>query len=269
MNAAERIRAAALSEGTAMLSKVKTLGGYKLQARDGEIGSVKEFYFDDRHWTVRYLVAETGNWLTGRKVLISPYALRGVSKNEKYLSVDLTRKQIEESPALESHKPVSQQFEDDYYGYYGWPLYWSGSAAWGGTGIPDRDRKHLAKQEREAKSWDRNLRSTAEVSRYSIQALDGEIGHVDDFVVDDASWEIRYLIVATTNWWPGRKVLISPLWIDRVEWSESKVFVHLSRETIQHSPEYSEEALLTRDYEIGMHQHYGRKGYWMDVPPER
>jgi hypothetical protein len=269
MNVAERIRAATRSEGGAMLSKVKTLSGYKLEARDGEIGNVKEFYFDDRHWTVRYLVAETGSWLTGRKVLISPYALRGVNKVEKSLSVDLTRKQIEDSPPLESHKPVSQQFEDDYYGYYGWPLYWSGAAAWGTTAIPHRDPKSVARHEREAKSWDRHLRSTAEVTGYDIQALDGEIGHVDDFVVDDASWQIRYLVVATTNWWPGRKVLVSPLWIDRVQWSDSKVFVHLSRETIQNSPEYSEEALLTREYEIGMHQHYGRKGYWMDVLPER
>jgi hypothetical protein len=264
INAAGQIRTAAPSEGTAMLSKVKTLSGYKLQARDGEIGSVKEFYFDDRHWTVRYLVAETGNWLTGRKVLVSPYALRGVSKTEKHLTVDLTRKQIEGSPSLDSHKPVSKQFEDEYYGYYGWPLYWSGSAAWGGSSLPERDRTRWTKQSQESKSWEPHLRSTHEVTGYSIQASDGEIGHVEDFVIDDASWEIRYLVVATKNWWPGKKVLVSPLWIDRVEWSSSKVFINLSRETIQGSPEYTEDALLTRDYEIGLHRHYSRKGYWAD-----
>ena len=111
-----------------MLSKAKTLKGYKLDSLDGEIGKVKEFYFDDRHWTIRYLVADTGNWLTGRQVLISPYALNCVIKSEKHLSVELTKKQIEDSPPLDSHKPVSQQFEEDYYGYYGWPTYWSGSS---------------------------------------------------------------------------------------------------------------------------------------------
>jgi hypothetical protein len=99
---------------------------------------------------------------------------------------------------------------------------------------------------------------------YTLQARDGEIGSVKESVIDDASWEIRYLVVATKNWWPGKKVLVSPLWIERVEWSSSKVFINLSRETIQGSPEYTEDALLTRDYEIGLHRHYSRKGYWAD-----
>ena len=109
-----------------MLYTAKTLKGYKLDSLDGEIGKVKEFYFDDRHWTIRYLVADTGNWLPGRQVLISPYALVAVNKSEEHISVDLTKKQIEDSPSLNSDKPVSRQFEENYYGYYGWPTYWSG-----------------------------------------------------------------------------------------------------------------------------------------------
>jgi uncharacterized protein YrrD len=108
---------------TIMLSKAKTLKGYKLNSLDGEIGKVKEFYFDDRHWTIRYLVADTGNWLTGRQVLISPYALVAVSKEEQHITIDLTKKQIEASPSLNSDKPVSRQFEQAYYGYYGYPMY--------------------------------------------------------------------------------------------------------------------------------------------------
>ena len=108
-----------------MLNKVKTLTGYKLNSLDGEVGKVKEFYFDDHFWTIRYLVAETGDWLTGRQVLISPYALGFVNKEEQTITVDLTKKQIEESPSLNTDKPVSRQFEENYYGYYGWPMYWS------------------------------------------------------------------------------------------------------------------------------------------------
>lgn len=247
-----------------MLNKAKTLNGYKLNSLDGVIGVVKEFYFDDQHWTIRYLVADTGNWLTERKVLISPYALNSVLKSEKQLSVDLTNKQIEKSPSLDSHKPVSRQFEDDYYGYFGWPAYWSGSSVWGNSTFLERDRAKWGEFVRGAKAWDRHLRSTHEVTGYHLQALDGEIGHVEDFVIDDETWAIRYLIVRTNNWWPGKEVLVSPQWIERVSWSESKVFVNLSRLAIRESPGYTEESLLTRDYETGLHQHYDRKAYWID-----
>jgi sporulation protein YlmC with PRC-barrel domain len=247
-----------------MLSKAKTLTGYKLDSLGGEIGKVKEFYFDDRHWTIRYLVADTGNWLTGRQVLISPYALNRVIKSERHLSVDLTKKQIEDSPSLNSNKPVSRQFEESYYEYYGWPTYWGGPFMWGSYPYIERNREKWGKSNHAEKAWDRHLRSTHAVVGYHIQALDGEIGHVEDFIIDDETWAIRYLVVGTRNWWPGKKVLVSPQWIERVSWNESKVFVNLDRETIKQSPEYTEESLLTRDYEIGLHRHYNRKGYWVD-----
>jgi uncharacterized protein YrrD len=243
-----------------MLYKAKTLQGYKLHSRDGEIGQVKEFYFDDHTWTIRYLVADTGNWLTGRQVLISPHALVGVNKEEQYLTIDLSKKQIEDSPSLGSDEPVSRQFEEDYHRYYGWPMYLGASNMWGTYSFPydGRDSTHGKK------AWDNHLRSTREVRGYGIQATDGEIGHVDDFIVDDKTWEIRYLIIDTRNWWPGKKILVSPQWIESVNWGESKVFVNLLRETIKQSPEYKEESLLTREYETGLHQHYNRQGYWVD-----
>ena len=114
-----------------MLNKAKTLKGYKLNSLDGEIGRVDEFYFDDRHWAIRYLVADTGNWLTGRQVLISPYVLNGMNKEEQHFSVGLTKKQIEDSPSLDSDKPVSRQFEQAYVGFYGMPIYWGGPNMWG------------------------------------------------------------------------------------------------------------------------------------------
>jgi len=250
-----------------MLDKVGTLKGYTLKSRDGEIGKVLEFYFDDRHWTIRYLVADTGNWLRGRLVLISPYALGAVRRDEKQLVVDLTRKQIEDSPALDSDKPVSRQFEDVFYGYYGWPVYWGGPAMWGLYPTIERDPAIWREAAPHEKAWDPHLRSTREVSGYAIHAADGAIGHVSDFVIDDKTWAIRYLIVNTTNWWPGQKVLVSPQWIERISWDESQVFVSLSRQAIQASPRYTEASLLTRDDEIGLHRHYNRQGYWEVAPP--
>ncbi len=248
-----------------MLSLAKTLKGYALHGLDGEIGSVKEFYFDDRHWTVRYLVAETGNWLVGRQVLISPQALGGVIEEQRCITVNLTKTQIEGSPFLDSDKPVSRQFEETNCQHYGWPVYWAGPYNWGAYPyiVGDRKNWNLAQGE---KSSDHHLRSTCEVAGYRIQAEDGAIGHVEDFVIDDETWAIRYLIVDTRNWWPGKKVLVSPQWIERVNWSESKVFINLSREAVRQSPEYRIESPLTRDYETGLHLHYDRLGYWINEP---
>jgi uncharacterized protein YrrD len=247
-----------------MLIKAKTVKGYKLDTLDGEIGKVKEFYFDAQHWAIRYLVAETGTWLTGRQVLISPYALVSVNNEKQNIEINLTRKQIEESPPLESDKPVSRQFEDAYYGFYGWPLYWVGPNIWGAYPFIVRDPEKWTDYSQEEKEWDPYLRSTHDVTGHHIQAADGEIGHVEDFIFDDETWAIRYLIIDTQNWWPGKKVLVSPQWIERVSWIESKVFVNLTRETIRQSPEYTEDSLLTRDYETGLHRHYNRRGYWVD-----
>ncbi len=251
-----------------MLGKVRTIKGYSLEGIDGEIGKVEEFYFDDRHWTIRYLVANTGDWLTGRKVLISPYALVAVSDEKKSISINLMKSQIEGSPSLDSDKPVSRQFENEYNGYYGWPNYWSGSLAWGLYPFIARDRKEIPLPVVEEVAGDPHLRSTDEVTGYHIQATDGEIGHVDDFIIDDVTWDIRYLIVKTQNWLPGKKILVSPQWIGSVSWDESKVFVNLLRETIRDSPEYSEDTLLTTEYESGLHRHYQPVECRVDDPKE-
>ena len=249
-----------------MLFKSEALKGYKLDSRDGEMGEVQEFYFDDHHWTIRYLVADTGNWLMGRQVLLSPFALGAVSKEAHHIRIELTRKQIEQSPTLYTDQPVSRQFEQDYYGYYGWPMYWGGPYMWGSFPYIERDPGKWSPIDQNEKGWDPHLRSTRDVTGHDIQAIDGEIGHVEDFIIDDETWAIRYLVIDTRNWWPGKKVLVSPRWIDRVSWSESKVFVNLSREEIKNSPEYTEESLPTRDYEIKLHRHYNRQGYWVADP---
>jgi hypothetical protein len=250
-----------------MLIKAKTLAGYTLDSFDGEIGTVVEFYFDDRYWTIRYLVADTGNWLVDRQVLISPYALVEAIKEEQHIVVNLTRDQIEHSPSLNSDKPVSRQFEVEYYGYYEWPMYWAGPYMWGSYSDIVRDSEKLRAPLPGEKAWDSHLRSTQEVSGYHLQAADGEIGHIEDFIIDDRTWAIRYLVINTHNWWPGKKVLVSPSWIEGISWSESKIFINLSCDIIKHAPEYSEQALLSREYETGLHHHYKRQGYWVVEQP--
>jgi hypothetical protein len=250
-----------------MLNKAKILKGYTLDSLNGEIGKVTDFYFDDKHWAVRYLVADTGGWLANRQVLISPYALGGVDKVEESLIVNLTKKQIEDSPSLDTDKPVSRQFEETYYGYYEWPVYWSGPYAWGEYPTLERDRENWREAVRRTENaWDPHLRSAHAVSGYHIQANDGEIGHVEDFLIDDDSWAIRYLIIDPKNWWPGKKILVSPRWSTNVSWSQSKVFFNLSREEIRKAPEYTDDSLVNRDYESGLFRHYDRAGYWDEEP---
>lgn len=252
-----------LREEKSMLTKAKDLTGYALEGKDGEIGKVKDFYFDDRHWAVRYLVAETGTWLTERKVLLSPYSLLKVDTDKKRVVVELTKKQIEDSPALSTDKPVSAQFEASYYNYYGWPIYWQGSYAWGNYPMIVREPRKRDEPDTVGKEWDPHLRSANEVRGYHIQAQDGEIGHVYDYVIDDETWAIAYLVVDTKNWLPGRTVLISPKWIESVNWEDARVRINLTRDAIKRSPEYSEKVLLDRVYEEKLHGHYSREGYWV------
>jgi hypothetical protein len=247
-----------------MLRQAKDLESYKLRARDGDIGRVNEFYFDDRYWTVRYLVADTAGWLSGRRVLISPYALRPANVIDRVLPVNLSKKQIEESPSLATQEPVSRQYEMQYYGYYGWPDYAYGSYMWGGAPYIQRDLEASRELRRHEDAWDPNLRSTNDVTGHFIQAQDGEVGHVADFLIDDDCWAIRYLIVDTKNWWSGKHVLVSPQWIEHVSWRESKVFVNLTRETIKQAPEYK-PASFSRQYEAELHAAYTQRGYWDDA----
>jgi len=244
------------------LHRADNLSDFALRGIDENIGTIKGFYFDDRHWTIRYIIANTGNWLTGRQVLISPYSLDAVYNEEKFIAVNLTQKQIEDSPTFETDQAFSRQFEDEYNTYYGLPTYWNGPNMWGTEPRITRGanmRRELAPGEQ---MGDRQLHNTSDVNGYDIEASDGEIGDVKDFIIDDETWAIRYLIVDTGGWLPGKKVLIAPQWIERVSWEESKVFINLSRDAIEKSPEFTEE--LTRDYEAGLYKHYNRQGYWID-----
>jgi len=245
-----------------MLEKAKNLKGFALEALDGRIGTVAEFYFDDRHWTVRYLVADTGTWLDERQILVSPLAIGSVNWLDKTISVNQTLGQIEDGPALQTHMPISRHFEESYHDFHGLPSYWDGSLAWGDHLDVASAREQLDRIRKVEDTWDHHLRSSKEVAGYDLLATDGAIGHLEDFILEDASWTFRYLVVDTRNWWPGKKVLISPRWIDEIRWLEKKVVVLMTRNDIRTSPEYSESALLEREYEARLHRHYARDGYW-------
>ena len=247
-----------------MLTKAYSLISYQLDSLDGRIGKVKGFYFDDQFWAIRYLIVDTGEWLPGRQVLLSPQALSRVNDATDLITVALTKKQIEDSPSLADHKPVSRQFEDAYYCHYGWPPYWTGVSIESPYSARSDESDKKMRPEQTENGADRHLRSTHEVSKYSVHAIDGGIGHVEDFIIDDDTWTIRYLVVCTSDWWVGKKVLISPQWIQRISVFHTEVFIDLSRENIKQSPEFTDEALLTRDYEASLYQHYHRKGYWLE-----
>lgn len=248
------------TNGDIVLREAKEFQDFKLRATDGDIGKPRDFLFDDKHWTVRYLVAETGGWLMGREVLISPYALAPANYAERVLPVSLTKKQIEGSPALASHQPVSRQYESSYYDYYSWPNYGFGPYAWGVYPSLERHQAYERALDLE-QDWDPHLRSTTAVTGHHIQALDAEVGHVEGFIIDDETWSIRYLVVDTKNWWPGKRVLVAPQWIERVSWQDAKVFLNLPRERIKQAPEYKPES-LNRDYERSLYHHYDRPNYW-------
>jgi uncharacterized protein YrrD len=247
-----------------MLRSLKELYGYALQATDGEIGTVEEFYFDDEKWAVRYLVANAGSWLTGRLVLISPLALGEPDWGSQRLPVKLTREQIRNSPDIDTAKPISRQHEIDYYQYYGWPYYWAGAETWGVSPLPLAAPPPPPPAEKASGQapGDVHLRSSREVEGYHIQARDGEIGHVEDFIVDDETWRLRYLVVDTRNWWPGKKVLVAPEWIARISWEEALVHVDLTREAIKAGPEFDPGQPINREYEARLYDYYGRPVYW-------
>ncbi len=249
-----------------MLTKAKALTAYRLESLDGRIGKVREFYFDDRHWTIRYLAADTGYWLPGRQVLISPYALVTLNKDifDPQIIINLTKAQIEGSPSLDTDRPVSRQYEQAFHSYYYYPIYWGGPLSWGAWPFIQRNRERWKEPPTNEKTWDPHLRSTSAVTGHHVHALDGRIGHLEDFIIDDDTWTIRYLVVSTHDWWPGRKVLVSPQWIERVSWDERTVFINLDRDSIKRSPEYAGEFLPSREYELALHAHYQRPGYWID-----
>lgn len=246
-----------------LFRNAQTFFDYALLAEDGEIGSVADFLFDDTTWTIRYLVVKTGNWLTGRKVLIGTEAVTRAHGETQQFEVRLTREQVKDSPDIYADQPVSLQHQIELNTYYGWPLYWTAQTYAPIYPALISDPAPLVEELPEAEeSRDPHLRSVREVMGYHIQATDDDIGHVDDFLIASESWAIHYLVVDTRNWLPGKQVLMSPRWIQRIDWGDRRVVVHVTQDAVRNSPEYLPNEALSREYEERLHEHYRFPKYW-------
>ena len=251
-----------------MLWRSSELIGYGVRATDGSIGSVADLFFDDTSWTARWAVVDTGSWLPGRRVLLPPSALGRPDARAREFPVDLTQQQIKDSPDVATDAPVSRQRESDIYGYYGWTPYWHpgyvpAAGAPLAAPLPLTDPPRRAPDGTEPPSGDPNLRSANEITGYYVRATDGDIGHIEEFLVEDGSWAVRYVVVDTKNWWPDRKVLVSPRWFRDVSWGEQRVHVDLTRAQVEKSPEYDPAATVDRAYEDRLYGHYGHRPYWI------
>lgn len=246
-------------EESVMLRSVKEINGYTIQATDGQIGSVDNFLFDDQSWIIRYAVVNTGIWLFGRKVLITPSVFQPPRWQDRVFPVSLDKEKIRNSPDINTDKPISWQEELKLHSSYGWLPYWQNAAP---GSIPAPMLATTAVEDVVEEKTDSHLRSAKEVFGYRIQAKNGEIGHLEDFIIDDQLWLIRYAVVDTQNWLPGKKVLLSKDWIESINWATQNVFMDLTQESIKNSPEFNPAVGVNEEYEKRLYDYYGRPAYW-------
>jgi hypothetical protein len=234
---------------------ISALLDLNIAAMDGDIGTVDDVLFEDATWTIRYLVVDTGKWLTGRKVLISPVAVRDAAWGQRQLNVHLTREQVKDSPDIDTDKPVSRQHERAYFDYYGYPYYWAGPLRWGALPLPpmhDAENPDLRaaepnvpNAEGERLPANPHLRSARAVMGHGIEALDGPLGHVEDFVYDERDWSIAALAIDTRNWLPGRHVVVPIDRVEAVRWDDRTVKVGLTQDAVRQSSPLRSQQIFT------------------------
>jgi sporulation protein YlmC with PRC-barrel domain len=255
-----------------MLRSLKDLEQYAVVATDGAVGKVSNFLLDDSRWTIRYLVVDAGTFFQERSVLISPMFFRQTDWATRTFRLALATEKIKNSPSIDLDKPVSRQHERDYYRYYGYPYYWGFPGIWGSGYFPGAFAAAAdggpwtepRADQAEEPAGDAHLRSAKEVCGYVVQGNHKEmIGHVQDFIVDDETWQIRYLVVDTSRWWFGKKVLVAPDWATRISWEERSVNVDLSRESVKNGPSWDPGDAVNRGYEARLYDYYGRPVYWV------
>lgn len=246
-----------------MLRSLENIVHYKVEAIDENIGHVRDFYFDDHEWVIRYVVVDTGSWLLGRDVLISPTKVGEPDWEEYVLPIAMTAGQIREAPGIAQHRPVSMQNTIDLGSDYVWApqVHPIGMTVIYDPLLPVRTDLHPENEER--KPGDPRLRSVEEVTGYHIHTSDDhKIGHVADFIGETEGWLLRYLVVDTRNWLPGKRVIISPAWIERVDWSDRLVFMELTEGELRHAPEFDPGQPINRHFETRLYDYYGRPRYW-------
>jgi hypothetical protein len=254
-----------------MLQVISALNGYSIEASDGRIGAVSDFLFDDRTWKVRWLVDDAGTWLTERKVLLHPSAIERTDYEGQSFAVALTKAQVEASPSILEHQPVSLQMERELYSYYDWDPLWGGGVFAGNAGamaaplsappfFSAASMEGAVEMDPAAHEQDPHLHSTVEVAGYRIHASDGDIGHIENMVIESADWGLRYLVVDTSNWWLGQHVLMSPHAVKEIDWSERHVQLTVTRAQVKASPPWDPLALMDQAYMKHLHGHYGWPG---------
>lgn len=241
-----------------MFRSVNQLCGYCVAATDGECGLVSDFLFDDKERVVRYVVVRTGGWLMGRDVLISPVAITEACHKTKTLTTVLTKQMIENAPGVDTEKTVSRQQEISLVSYFDWPMYWAPIP------VPDVTNHASSAQIQEVAEaeWDTHLRSMREVVGYHVHCISDKMGHVEDLIIDLELWIVRYLVIDTTNWLPGKKVIVGCDWLTDVRWEDKSVYVDLTRKQIETAPPYFSQMRINRDYETTLYDFYGRPTYW-------
>lgn len=249
-----------------MLFRFGSLTGLPIEATNGEVGEIKDAFFDDHLWAMRYLVVDAGSWLRGRKALISPVALKKIDWQRNLVQVGLTQQQVKESPDIDTDKPVSRQQEADLLDHYGYPYYWTGPALGGTAGYPSNPpgplppATHLPGRQG-ATPTDAHLRSTKEVTGYRLQTSNDSMVHVEDFLFDTVTWAIRYLVVDIRNWLPDKHVVIPQQWITSVAWNDRVVNVDVTRRILQAAPDYESSIEFSSTHETDLFRHYHREGY--------
>ena len=256
-----------------MLHSADDLKACQIRSIDSNLGKINDLYFDDDAWVIRYFIVSTHNWLFKREVLISPIALEKPDWLNKIIPVNLSQEQLDHSPDISAHEPVSRQQEIQYFGYYGYPIYWGGSGLWGeglypGGLMPDTDNINEQLNAEQAKAYsnsqeiDPHLRSWEKVKGFVVIGSDGEIGHIQDLLIDELTYAVRYVIVRANDWWIGHDILVVPQWFHDIKWTDSSVKVDHTRAEVKGAPLYDSLVKMDRDWEISMHNHYEREGYW-------
>jgi hypothetical protein len=258
-----------------MLHTLNDLKNLAIHASDGDIGLTKDFYFDDKQWVIRYLVVETGSWLFSKKILLSPISIKELSKEEQTLTVTISRDQVKSCPDIDSEKPVSRQYEVEYMRYYGYSHYWDNTGIWGSYPSPnmiapgyysvapktddlDSPDNFADVDAALSRDNDHHLRSSDAVTDYHLDAIDGELGHLQGMLIDIDTWEIRYLIINTSNWWLGHLVLIAPKWIKEVSWPTSKIYVDMTQKQVKNAPTFDPSEPFNLEHEQSLQAHYDR-----------
>jgi hypothetical protein len=266
-----------------MLRSLSEPEGYRLSAQDGEIGRCGDFLFDDTQWTVRYMVAKTGGWLSHRKLLIAPTVLESPDWDSRRFPVRLTRRQIEDSPPLDSDAPVSRRYEQTFHDFFMTPYYWVGTGTWGNYPYPElmtppeirsdessgvapaaqpgrstQAPPQPAPQPPTERDDGSHLQSLREVTGYHVRAVDGEAGKLEDMIVDDRSWQLRFLVV-DTSWLPfSKKVLIPLEWVEDISWVDRRITVGVAKQRIEDAPSYNPHEPIDEERETMLYDHYGR-----------